>query len=695
MAVDETIEKTETSVTRPGTLPPLCLVPQEGGRWAFEAKKLRPGVMYIGRVPNNDVVLESELVSRRHAKLIVTDLGVTIHDLDSHNGVFIDGQKVRSAPVAEGQKLYIADVCCVLQADETSDGSFELDVDLNQSDIITAAFGDARGDPPAVRNLATLYRCTDLLLTADDADFRHEVMAALQALTEASVAVLVKMTESGALSTEEALGRGGQPALDPAVSWPVVRRAISERVALFSRDAAADPLVDDVLVAEEKGAVMCIPILREEGACGAIYLSRPFAGTVFTDREVETVSAIAHLLAIRIFTPSTLTWTGSSLAADVELSELREKVALLTRELELAQSTANEQGDAQTKVDALLDKLAEAARALEASQQAESALRAQLESQRVEEGRDSASQVELEELKRQHETLTHTLLAAERDLDAATAQSRLLADELETTQRDVEELQSQVDSEQARVVAVVAERDRARTDCQALEAQLEDERNRVDTVAVTSGIRDDERAILRGLLTARLAAYVEARLEDQPLPMPASASSVLVCMSLSGLDAWAEQASLGEVKARLDWLFERVSELASHEAGALEQVLGHTLLLRFPAGSAGVQRAVRCAVRAQQEAQGTGAAMQVGVHLGNGISGVFAAGALAHVGEASAVARSAADFAQPGTIYISEAVRTALPNDSGFSSVALGPHIIRGLAHPVNLFQLVVPGGSV
>ncbi len=58
----------------------------------FSPLKIMNPVTYFGRLPGNDVVLNSTNVSRRHAKLIVTDLGVTVHDLDSHNGVFVNGK---------------------------------------------------------------------------------------------------------------------------------------------------------------------------------------------------------------------------------------------------------------------------------------------------------------------------------------------------------------------------------------------------------------------------------------------------------------------------------------------------------------------------------------------------------------------------------------------------------------------------
>src|SRR5262249_11028703 len=75
---------------------------------------MNPGT-YLGRTSGNDIVLGSDNVSRRHAKLVVTDNGITVHDLDSHNGIFLNGKKVRSTAVNLGDLLYVADVCIELK----------------------------------------------------------------------------------------------------------------------------------------------------------------------------------------------------------------------------------------------------------------------------------------------------------------------------------------------------------------------------------------------------------------------------------------------------------------------------------------------------------------------------------------------------------------------------------------------------
>jgi pSer/pThr/pTyr-binding forkhead associated (FHA) protein len=60
---------------------------------------LAHGRLRIGRLPDNDVVLDDLLVSRRHAELRRTPVGWQLVDLNSGNGTFVNGRQIRSATI--------------------------------------------------------------------------------------------------------------------------------------------------------------------------------------------------------------------------------------------------------------------------------------------------------------------------------------------------------------------------------------------------------------------------------------------------------------------------------------------------------------------------------------------------------------------------------------------------------------------
>lgn len=64
----------------------------------------------IGRSAACEVQLSSALVSRRHARLTLTHLGVTVEDLGSRNGVYVNSVRViGSARLKSGDRLAIGD----------------------------------------------------------------------------------------------------------------------------------------------------------------------------------------------------------------------------------------------------------------------------------------------------------------------------------------------------------------------------------------------------------------------------------------------------------------------------------------------------------------------------------------------------------------------------------------------------------
>jgi len=61
----------------------------------------------VGREPNRcDVVLESDMVSRQHARIVPADGGrVELVDLGSSNGTFVNGRPVTKATLSDGDRI--------------------------------------------------------------------------------------------------------------------------------------------------------------------------------------------------------------------------------------------------------------------------------------------------------------------------------------------------------------------------------------------------------------------------------------------------------------------------------------------------------------------------------------------------------------------------------------------------------------
>jgi hypothetical protein len=66
-------------------------------------------LLAIGRALSNDIRLDNEGVSRNHARLVRLDDEFTVEDLESRNGIYVNGLQVHSAILRDGDEVQIGD----------------------------------------------------------------------------------------------------------------------------------------------------------------------------------------------------------------------------------------------------------------------------------------------------------------------------------------------------------------------------------------------------------------------------------------------------------------------------------------------------------------------------------------------------------------------------------------------------------
>lgn len=80
------------------------LIPTENsGTKVFEIKNK----CFIGRDPENQIVIADPIVSRKHVKIECNAKGCSLKDLDSANGVYVNGTRIKDVFLKEGDKIRI------------------------------------------------------------------------------------------------------------------------------------------------------------------------------------------------------------------------------------------------------------------------------------------------------------------------------------------------------------------------------------------------------------------------------------------------------------------------------------------------------------------------------------------------------------------------------------------------------------
>lgn len=101
-----------SGLSRQATPPRLDLMRGPG---APRTLVLTGNEVVIGRSHQANICIESSLLSRRHAMIKQTGAEFRLSDLDSANGVFLNGVRVHSAGLHEGDTIQIGDVVLVFR----------------------------------------------------------------------------------------------------------------------------------------------------------------------------------------------------------------------------------------------------------------------------------------------------------------------------------------------------------------------------------------------------------------------------------------------------------------------------------------------------------------------------------------------------------------------------------------------------
>lgn len=101
LAGDLRLLEADECVDAPTINAPPARGPKATNRFAFYIKDgsnvypLHYGLNSVGRLPDNDVVIRDECVSRRHCAVVVHhDMRCEIHDVASKNGTLLNGRKI-------------------------------------------------------------------------------------------------------------------------------------------------------------------------------------------------------------------------------------------------------------------------------------------------------------------------------------------------------------------------------------------------------------------------------------------------------------------------------------------------------------------------------------------------------------------------------------------------------------------------
>ena len=269
-------------------------------------------VFRIGRHPENDLPLRESQVSRWHAEVRHEADHHLITDLDSLNGTWVNGERVKTWLLKHGDVIQIGSHELIWQ-DETAPKEIEASP-FSESDLVKPVqelrleepiypIKDSTQAPSYARAFDHLYLLLEIARTLNIAptvdDFLEVTLEmVLKCLDADRCAVLVK--EGNALMPKKLCARKGEFHGEIPVSSTIAGRVMDEGVGLLTADARKDPRFDQgkSISAYDIRSAICVPLWEAGQARGVFYMDNLAVDRAFTEEDLDLAGAIAHHIAL-------------------------------------------------------------------------------------------------------------------------------------------------------------------------------------------------------------------------------------------------------------------------------------------------------------------------------------------------------------------------------------------------------------
>jgi transcriptional regulator with GAF, ATPase, and Fis domain len=273
-------------------------------------------VTVIGRDVDATVCLKSRAASRRHCEVRRDGDRYLIRDLGSRNGTLVNGLPVTECVLQHGDRIAVSDSLLVFAVDlqaesallpEVAESVDATPLEFSSVHPAEALFRDPHrllsgmSRPHGVQLQALLEINRKAASLRNPEELEQALLDAAFELTPAeSAAVLLYEQLDAPASTVVGQHRSSE-LTEVRVSQTVVRRVLSQQVAVLARDTDAEEALKDVAsLAGGHQSILCVPLLAQERTLGVLYLSSWNAGQVFDEVHLETMTGVAAVVGLSL-----------------------------------------------------------------------------------------------------------------------------------------------------------------------------------------------------------------------------------------------------------------------------------------------------------------------------------------------------------------------------------------------------------
>ena len=316
----------------------------------------------IGRASTNDISLTDRQASRVHCAVERVGGVVRVLDLGSQNGTFVNGARVLSADLNEGDTIQVGAARIRFGSEDSEAGRTTRIMEERPLDDLVRDLSQER---------AFLMRMTgvarDVAMERELMPLLNRILDAVLDLTGAERAFVVLTDRDGNLETEASRNFHGASVTNPdvAVSRSIARDVIANGEPVFSINAREDERFREVQSIVNLGlrSVLCAPLRYRGDILGVIYIDNRLEAEVFSPQDRDRLMAFADQVVIAVANARLIAdLTDSNKALDAARARLEVlnrdlRRTVLDREAELASVRAQLAGDEPAEGDLKYDSV--------------------------------------------------------------------------------------------------------------------------------------------------------------------------------------------------------------------------------------------------------------------------------------------------------------------------------------------------
>jgi putative nucleotidyltransferase with HDIG domain len=243
----------------------------------------------IGRATDADAVVDEPSLSRQHARLSMSQDGVvTVEDLGSTNGIFVNGSQRRVATLVPGDNVRLGAV------------DFNTDIGRSRVEFPDGSLISRRQADRTVVDRAALeallQTSREIMAFSDLQGLLDRVLDRLQAILKPDrSAILLIDPTTGELRPRSVRPAGAYTTVSEFASSTAVHESLLSREVLVVEDAAADVRLQNAESVRNAGvrSAISVPLFGRSGPIGALYADRTAMRGAWGPQQIDYAAAFA------------------------------------------------------------------------------------------------------------------------------------------------------------------------------------------------------------------------------------------------------------------------------------------------------------------------------------------------------------------------------------------------------------------